>query len=159
MLVKGSAPSGKVVLGATIHQKGAPEMGLPQDVEAPVVTEHALLVPCGQFAEKFGLIDALNRVPFKMKTVDHTPGDKLIELLIHILGGGMHIKELDRGPHPLVQDQEVARAWGQKAFASDSGVSDLLRAASSQTVTALRTELRQVTELFRRRVLRHLSPY
>jgi hypothetical protein len=70
----------------------------------------------------------------------------------------MHLKELDLSPHPLVRDQAVAQAWGQNAFASASGVSDLLRAASPQVVAALKQEVRQVLEPYRRRLLRDLVP-
>jgi len=122
------------------------------------MTEHALLVPCGRFATEIGLIDALNRVPFGMKTVQHSPGDKLNQLLVHILAGGMHVKELQTSPHPLVQDQTVAEAWGQQSFASASGVSDLLRATSSESVATLQAELRQVMAPYRRSMLRDLSP-
>jgi hypothetical protein len=47
-----------------------------------------------------------------MKTVTHSPADKVVELLSHILAGGMHIKELGKSAHPLVQDTAVAQAWG-----------------------------------------------
>ncbi len=123
----------------------------------PTVTDHALLVPCGRFASQIGLIEGLNRVPFGMKKVDHSEGDKLNELLVHILAGGMHIKELETGPHPLVQDRAVAEAWGQQFFASASGVSDLLRAASIESVEALKKEIRQVTEPYRRGTLQELA--
>ena len=125
---------------------------------AASLTEHALLVPFGRFATQIGLIEALHRVPFKMKTIDHSPGDKLTELLVHILAGGMHLKELEASPHPLVLDHAVVHAWGQEAFASASGVSDLLRAATPQTVAALQAALHPVTEPYRRRLLRALSP-
>lgn len=121
-------------------------------------TEHGLLVPLGHFAAQIGLRAALQRVPIPMKTVVHSPGDKLAELLVHVLAGGMHLKELETRPHPLVRDAAVAQAWGQPAFASASGVSDLLRAAGPEAVEALHAELRQVTEPYRRRVLRDLSP-
>jgi hypothetical protein len=121
-------------------------------------TEHALLVPLGQFAGQIGLLAALQRVPFPMKTVVHRPGDKLAELLAHILAGGMHVKELGASGHPLVADRVVARAWGQAAFASASGVNALLRATSAEGVAALQAELRRVSEPYRRRVLRDLSP-
>jgi hypothetical protein len=133
-------------------------MSVTHQVQSTISTEHALLVPCGKFAAQVGLIAALNRVPFKMKTVEHSPGDKLNELLVHILVGGMHINELAKSPHPLIQDQAVAQAWGQKAFASASGISDLLRAASSQSVAALKSEVRHLLEPYRRRILRDLSP-
>lgn len=131
-------------------------MSVPGPMPSPTMTDHALLVPLGHFAQQIGLVDALGRVPFKMKTVQHSPGDKLTELLIHLLAGGMHITELERRPPALIHDQPVAQAWGQEAFASASGVSDLLRAASSATVAALKAELRQVTAPYRHRVLRDL---
>ncbi len=120
----------------------------------PEMTEHALLVLYGRFAEQVGLIDALKRVPFAMKTVDHSPGEKLSQLLVHILAGGMHIKEMDSSPHPLVPDVAVAAAWAQEHFASASGVSDLLRAASPEVVGLLKAEIEQVLEPYRRRILR-----
>lgn len=133
-------------------------MSVASPPSSPVVTEHALLVPFGRFAQQIGLVAALERVPLKMKTIDHSPGDKLAELLLHILAGGMHLKELEARPHALVRDQAVAHAWGQEAFASASGVSDLLRAASPEVVTALKQELRQVLVPYQRRVLRDLVP-
>jgi hypothetical protein len=133
-------------------------MSVASSPPSPILTEHALLVPFGRFAQQIGLVEALDRVPFKMKTIDHRPGDKLTELLVHILAGGMHLKELEASPHPLIRDQAVAQAWGQQSFASASGVSDLLRAASPEVVTALKQEVRQVLEPYRRRLLRDLVP-
>jgi Transposase DDE domain group 1 len=135
-------------------------------------TEHALLVPLGHFAGQIGLLAALQRVPFPMKTVDHRPGDKLAELLAHILAGGMHVTELAASAHPLVDDRVGAQAWGrrrggagvgaqawgQAAFASASGVNALLRATTPEAVAALQLELRRVGEPYRRRVLRDLAP-
>ncbi len=121
-------------------------------------TDHGLLVPLGRFASQIGLLAALERVPFKMKTVAHRPADKLGEVLVHILAGGMHVQELEASPRPLVRDVAVAQAWGQQAFASSSGVSDLLRAATTDTVTALTAALRQVSAPYRQRLLRALTP-
>ena len=67
----------------TEHQKGAPAMSVPSS--PPVATtEHGLLVPFGSLAKAIGLREALGRVPFKMKTIDHSPGDKLAGLLVQI---------------------------------------------------------------------------
>jgi hypothetical protein len=115
-------------------------------------------VPLGHFAAQLGVRAAFERVPIKMKTVAHSPGDKLGELLAHILAGGMHVRELAAGARPLVDDRAVAAAWGQAAFASASGVNALLRAATPESVAALRAELRRVGEPYRRRVLRDLAP-
>jgi hypothetical protein len=125
---------------------------------SPVLTEHALLVPFGRFAQQIGLLEAFGRVPIRMKTIDHSPGDKLAELFAHILAGGMHVKELETSPHPLIQDEAVAHAWGQEAFASASGVNALLRAVSRESVIALQQELRQVLAPYRQRLLRELEP-
>lgn len=125
---------------------------------SPLLTEHALLVPFGRFAHQIGLIPALRRVPIKMKTIDHSPGDKVAELLIHILAGGMHVKDLETSPHPVIRDEAVAHAWGQKTFASASGVNALLRTVSPESVIALKEELQQVTASYRHRLLRDLVP-
>ena len=123
-----------------------------------LVTDHALLVAYAHFAEQIGLISAVEHVPFPMKTLMHSPADKLIELLCHVLAGGMHIKELTKNTHPLVHDQAVAEAWGQTSFASASGVSALLQSASGDVVEAVKSALEQVVAPYRRRLLRALSP-
>lgn len=123
-----------------------------------VETEHGLLVAYGRFAQQTGLIEALERLPSRMKTIEHSPEDKAAELLAHILAGGMYVNELSKSAHPLVSDQAVAEAWGQDSFASASGVSAFLRSVSEDTVLALKTGLRSVLEPYRRRVLRELSP-
>jgi hypothetical protein len=121
-------------------------------------TEHALLVPLGQFAQAIGLIEALRRVPFPMKTVQHRPGDKLATVLIHILAGGMHLNELATAAHPLVADLAVAHAWDQDHFASSSGISATIAAATDAVVTALKRELEAVMAPDRAAQLAALSP-
>lgn len=121
-------------------------------------TEHALLVAYARFAEQVGLISAVEDVPFKIKTIIHSPADKVIELLSHILAGGMHVNEIAKSAHPLVQDQAVAQAWGQQSFASASGVSHVLESVSVEAVDAVKRALAQVIEPYRRRILREVSP-
>jgi len=123
-----------------------------------IVTEHGILVPLGRFARQVGLLDDLERIPFDMKTVVYSPGDKLAELLCHICGGGMHVKELEDSAHPLIADPAVAAAWGQTAFASASGVNALLRKATDETVAGAQRELRAVLAPYRARVLRDIRP-
>jgi hypothetical protein len=117
-----------------------------------------LLIAYAHFAEQIGLISAVEHVPFPMKTIIHSPADKVVELLCHILAGGMHINELAKSAHPLVEDEAVAQAWGQASFASASGVSELLESASGDAVEALKSALGQVIEPCRRRLVRALSP-
>ncbi len=133
-------------------------MSLAHQDQTLTVTEHALLVAYARFAGQIGLLSAIEQVPFEMKTITHSPADKVIELLSHILTGGMHINELVKGAHPLTKDHAVAHAWGQRSFASASGVSQLLHSVSLETVTALKGALDEVIEPYRRRMLRALSP-
>ena len=65
----------------------------------------------GHFAGGIGLVDALQHVLVTMKTVTHTPGDKLMELLVRVLTAGMRARELETGPLPLVRDGAVTQAW------------------------------------------------
>src|SRR3972149_6290634 len=133
-------------------------MILSDQGQSVVVAEHGLLVAYGQFAKGVGLIKEIEQVPFKMKTVDHSPADKVAELLCHILSGGMHINELGRSANPLGGGEVVAQAWGQQSFASSSGVSHLLHAVSSDTVKAFKAAVGQVIQPYRQRILRELSP-
>jgi len=122
-------------------------------------TEHGMLVAFGEFVQQHGLIDGLMRVPIPQKTRRFTPQTKLVEFLAGIQSGVEHLEDLNDGPHPLVKDMVVARAWGQAGFAHYSGVSRTLDVCTSETVRAVEqviTEFSQpfisvqVTELLRR---------
>ncbi|MGH2409446.1 MAG: hypothetical protein ACRDGS_03650, partial [Chloroflexota bacterium] len=90
-------------------------MSVTDGNQTVVETEHALLVADGRFARQIGLPDALEQVAFKMKRIEHSPQDKTVELLAHVLAGGMHVNELAKSAHPLVRDRAVAAAWGQES--------------------------------------------
>ncbi|MHB0877113.1 MAG: transposase [Anaerolineae bacterium] len=105
----------------------------------------------GHFARQIGLVQALAEVPVAMKTVVHSPGDKLAQLLAHILSGGKHISEMRVSPHCLIADQAVVAAFGQERFASSSGVSHLLSVVSAQTVASLKDKCAQVIGPYVRR--------
>lgn len=112
------------------------------------VTDHALLVLLGQFAQRLGLVRLLQAVPIAQKTVDHQPQTKLIEFLLAILAGLSHLQELNDAPHPLVRDRAVQAAWGQAAFAHYSGVSRTLAAADAGTLQAVMDALTQISRPF-----------
>jgi hypothetical protein len=133
-------------------------MSVADQKAVTVTTEHGVLVAYGKFAQHLGVQDALQRIPFPMKTVAHSPAAELAELLVHILAGGMHGVELKRSAHPLVDDDTVAHAWGQQSFASASGISDLLRPADAAAVAALQAAVHDLLAPYRRRILREVSP-
>ena len=94
------------------------------------LTQHAMLVLWGQFAQCIGLIDAIEAIPLHQKTRTHRPQTKVLEFLVAILAGLPYLKDVSRSAHPLDQDQAVARAWEQPAWADYRGVSRTLHALS-----------------------------
>jgi hypothetical protein len=104
------------------------------------LTQHALLVAWGEFARQIGLISQLENLPLHQKSYQHTPQTKVIEFLVATLAGLSHLKELSRAAHPLDQDEAVAQAWGQAAWADYSGVSRTLKALT-------RTEAEQIVQV------------
>lgn len=118
--------------------------------EAPIatLTSHAMLVPWGLFAQRIGLVEALEGVPIPQRTREHTPQTKLIEFLVSILTGCAHLKDISHGPHPLDQDLAIAQAWGQQGWADHSGVSRTLKACTEETVAAVKGALDTVLQPF-----------
>jgi len=112
------------------------------DLEA-TFTQHAMLVAWGQFAQAIGFIQALEAIPLHQKTYTHRPQTKVLEFFAAVLAGLPHLKDISRSAHPLDQDQAVARAWGQPAWADYSGVSRTLQELTldeaRQIVQALET--------------------
>ncbi len=105
----------------------------------PELTNHALLVLWGQFAQQIGLTAALQAIPLHQKTCTHSPQTKTIEFLVAILGGLSYLKDFSKAAHPIVKDQAVAQAWGQGAWADYSGVSRTLNTLTLE-------EARQIVE-------------
>jgi hypothetical protein len=86
-----------------------------------------------------------------LKTVDHAPQAKLLDLLVSILAGCRAVAQVNTRLRP---DIALARAWGRECFADQSTLARTLDAFSSTEVIQLR---HGSASLFRResRVLRH----
>lgn len=130
--------------------RAAVERGLNQMTGLPqgLLTQHALMVAWGEFAQEIGLIDKLKEVTIPQKEVVHTPPAKLLTFLMGILSGIEHLKELNEGAHPLAHDWPAIRAWGLVALAHYTGVSRTLAACDQETVTAVSQLLHQVSQPF-----------
>ena len=118
----------------------------PTNPPVATVTDHALLVLLGAYAQNLGRIDQPAQVPLAQRTYDHAPQEKLIQFLVGILGGIDYLQDFDAAAHPRTRDPLVAQAWGQTAFAHYSGVSRTLAAADAATLTALILQLRAITQ-------------
>jgi hypothetical protein len=108
------------------------------------LTNHAMLVLLGQFAEQIGLIASLEAIPLRQKTRNHRPQTKVIEFLVTILAGFPHLKDISHSAHPLDRDDAVARAWKQPAWANYSGVS---RSLSAMTMTEAQQIVQSLDEI------------
>ena len=119
-----------------------------QNVPTATLTSHAMLIPWGLFAQRIGLVKALESVPIPQRRREYTPQTKLIEFLVSILAGCVYLKDISHGPHPLDQDLAAAQAWGQEGWADYSGVSRTLSACTEETVTAVKEALEEVSHSF-----------
>jgi len=111
-------------------------------------TEHALLVLLGQYAQHIGLIKALMAVPLHQQTRTYSPQAKVLEFLVAILAGLVHLEDISRDGRPLDQDQAVAQAWQQAGWADYSGVARTLQALSQAEVEAIAQVLDEISRPF-----------
>jgi hypothetical protein len=116
--------------------------------ENPQPTHHAMLVAWGVFAQCLGLIEQLEAIPLRQKSVDHSPQSKVIEFLVANLAGLAHLKEVSLASHPLDQDRVVAEAWGQTGWADYSGVSRTLAALNQEETEAILQVLGEISAPF-----------
>ena len=110
------------------------------------ITYHAMLIAWGQFAQSNGLIQAMEGVHLHQKTVVHRPQTKILEFFVAVLAGLAHLKDLSLSAHPIDQDQAVAKAWGQSAWANYSGVSRTLTSLRQEEAEQVAAVLDQITQ-------------
>ncbi len=112
------------------------------------MTQHAMLVIWGLYARRIGLIQAIEAVKLIQKTREHTPQTKVMEFLVAIVAGLPHLQDISRSAHPLDQDQMVAAAWNQPAWADYSGVSRTLSQLTAAEVEELAAALDGISQPF-----------
>jgi hypothetical protein len=117
------------------------------DSEINELTHHAMLVAWGEFAQNIGLIQEIESVSLHQKTVTHRPQTKILECFVAILAGLEYLKDLSRSAHPIDQDQAVAKAWGQPAWADYSGVSRTLTTLRQEETEQVASVLHKITKL------------
>lgn len=93
----------------------------------------------------------LAEINLPMKTIAHTPQQKLQDLLVSILAGCQCLSQIDTKLRP---ERALARAWRREQFAAQSTIADTVNAFTAETVAQLRAALLQ---LYRRhgRALQH----
>lgn len=109
-------------------------------------TQHALLIPWGQFAQEIGLLSGIEAVKLSQKVYEHSPQKKVLEFLVAILSGAKYLQDVSLAAHPLDKDVAVAQAWGQQGWADYTGVSRTLKKLTWTEVNELVEVLERVSQ-------------
>ena len=112
------------------------------------LTQHAMLVAWGLYAQQIGLIEAMETIELSQKKREHSPNRKVLEFMVAMLAGLPHLQDISQSAHPLDQDEAVARAWAQESWADYSGVSRTLSSLSQNEAEALTGAIQQVSQPF-----------
>ena len=106
------------------------------------------LIPCGLYAQRISLIEIFAKhLKIDMKSVKHSPIDKVMELFVSIIAGCPDNKTIN---NRLVPDKLAALAWGQEQFADQSQVNIVLHRVDEENLKELE-DIYQ--DLFRRQGL------
>ncbi len=97
---------------------------------------HVPLAALGYALRRAGVLTPLQEITLPMKTLTHSPGDKLIEALVLVLAGGRATAQADLLLRP---NRGLAQAWGQSQFAQQSTLADTLDAFDETSLATLRT--------------------
>jgi hypothetical protein len=98
-------------------------------------TQHVPVAALGYAFRRAGLLKPLYDVVLPIKTVQHSPGDKLVEALALVLVGGRATAQVDLLLRP---NRGLAQAWGQAQFAQQSTLADTLDAFDALSLRSLR---------------------
>ncbi len=109
---------------------------LPQRHE----THFVPLAVLGYCLTRTGFFAPLDDVKLNLKTVQHSPVQKLQDVMVSILAGCSSIKQADLRIRP---DLVLAEAWGREQFAQQSTLADTLDAFTTCSVN----QLRQATQV------------
>ena len=124
------------------------QMTVGDEEMQPVLTQHAMLVAWGRYAQQIGLCDRLGQVQLHQKRRTHRPQTKVIEFLVAMLAGLPHLQDISLAAHPLDKDQVVAKAWGQPAWADYSGVSRTMQELTAAEAQAIMGETLALSQPF-----------
>ncbi|MEO6321636.1 MAG: hypothetical protein ABIO73_13845 [Polaromonas sp.] len=112
---------------------------------------HVPLAALGYALRRAEVLQPLAEMELPIKTISHTPADKLMEGLVLMLAGGRATSQANLLLRPNLG---LARAWGQAQFAEQSTLSDTFDALSDQDVEVLRTAFGAITQTWSQ-VCRH----
>lgn len=95
---------------------------------------HVPLAALGYALRRAGVLTPLTALELPLKTIDHTPTDKVLEGLVLILAGGRATAQANLVLRP---NTGLAQAWGQAQFAEQSTLARTFDALDETSVQAL----------------------
>jgi hypothetical protein len=104
---------------------------------------HVPLAALGYALRRAGILEPLQEVQVPIKTVVHSPAEKLIEALVLILVGGRATSQADLLLRPNLG---LAHAWGQHQFAQQATLADALDAMDESSLASLRTASEMIVQ-------------
>jgi hypothetical protein len=96
---------------------------------------HVPLAVLGYVWRRAGVLRPLQEVTLPIKTILHTPSEKVLEALVLILAGGRATVQADLLLRP---NRLLAHAWGQAQFAQQSTLAETLDAFAEPSLAQLR---------------------
>ena len=82
-------------------------------------TQFAPLAAIGHYVLEGQYLKPLTEVEIRMKSVNYTPQDKLIQVFVSILAGCTYLEQVNTR---LVPDHYLARSWGWDSFTDQSNL-------------------------------------
>src|SRR5215208_5442753 len=104
--------------------------------------KHVPLAVLGYALWRAGVLDPLMELSLPIKTISHTPTEKLVEALVLILAGGRATYQAD---HLLRPNRGLACAWGQAQFAQQATLARTLDALTAADVGQVRQAFEAIT--------------
>jgi hypothetical protein len=113
------------------------------ELKSKAVTSHVPLAAFGYMLGRAGVLNPLQAVTLPIKTLAHSPVEKLIEALVLILAGGRATSQADLLLRP---NRGLARGWGQEQFAQQATLADTLDAFDQASIARLRTAFETILQ-------------
>ena len=114
---------------------------IPIELKSKAMTSHVPLAVFGYVLGRTGVLSPLDEVALPIKTLDHSPVEKLIEALVLILAGGRATSPADLLLRP---NRWLARGWGQEQLAQPATLADTLDAFNQSSIASLRTAFEMI---------------
>jgi hypothetical protein len=103
---------------------------------------HVPLAALGYALRRAQVLAPLIELDLPIKTIDHTPTEKLVTGLVLILAGGRALYQTNWLLRP---NTRLACAWGQAEFAEQSTISDTFDALDPESLQGLQTAFATIT--------------